>query len=553
MNFQKLRSVLLSGLLAVCSLGALNVHSQTVTVNGNACSTASVTFAAGTIQINAPSNCVGVAVSPPNINASTPPIGNLGAVYSHQFTASGAGPISWTSSGALPGGLTLNAGTGLLSGTPTAAAVFPFSVTANNSGGSSAPLSVSVTISPPSGPPLIQNAAPATATIGVPYSHQYTATGALPINYLPATGLPPGITLITTGSTAGLLSGTPTTAGAFSFNVTATNGTTPDDVKPVTITVSALAAPTITSGTPPAGTATSAYTFNFAATSAAAVTWSVLTGALPPGLALSASGALAGTPTTAGSYTFSVRASNGASSNTDSPTYTVAIASGGGGGSGFAKDTAGNNIPFPISRHAKEVLAPHVGANGGGNSGGQEIRGWSVDATRCKAVPPISTLWYHNIDLLEYGSQSALDYFDFAPNQALSYGFVANAIAAPNNSQVVRVFINIGPNGTPASTFFSVSTSPCDFDTAKVAAGDKCYASAGTAENGFTLQITTNASSPVCKLTPGTQYYLNLRFQDARIPTVDACAAQLATNPGSATCGALMQIQSYPPSIYNAP
>jgi hypothetical protein len=52
-------------------------------------------------------------------------------------------------------------------------------------------------------------------------------------------------------------------------------------------------------------------------------TWSVLSGALPPGVTLSSDGLLAGTPTTEGSYTFAVRAQNG--SPIDTKTYTVNV------------------------------------------------------------------------------------------------------------------------------------------------------------------------------------------------------------------------------------
>jgi hypothetical protein len=186
---------------------------------------------------------------------------------------------------------------------------------------------------------------------------------------------------------------------------------------------------------------------------------------------------------------------------------------------------------------------------GGGNYPGQEIRGWGVDPARCtNSLPAITSLWYHNIDIMQYGGQTTIDYFDFAPNQAVTYGFVPGTPAA-NNSQVITLFLTQGPIGTPAATFISVSTSPCDFDVAKVAAADKCYATA-TSENGFNFQITTNPTSPICKLTPGTQYYLNIRFQDARplpigSPTTDACATQLATRPGSTTCGALLKVQAF--------
>ncbi|MBL8520333.1 MAG: IPT/TIG domain-containing protein [Betaproteobacteria bacterium] len=205
------------------------------------------------------------------------------------------------------------------------------------------------------------------------------------------------------------------------------------------------------------------------------------------------------------------------------------------------RDVSNNLIPTPVSRVANSVMPAHVGANGGGNTFGREVRGWSVPVASCNATPALSTVWYHNIDIMDFGRQSALEYFDFAPNQAITYSFIAQPNAA--NSQVGVVSFFIGPTGSPASTFVSISPNPCDFNTARVAAADPCYKTGG-GENGITFQVTTNPTSPVCKLNPNERYFLNIRFQDAAgAPSVDACANQLSG--GSQTCGTLMKIQTF--------
>lgn len=547
MNIQKIRTMLVAALFSACAIGV--AHAQTLSVNGSTCPNATVTFAAGTININT-AGCTGGVAQVPAINAATPPSGSVGSTYGFQFTASGSTPLSWTvSSGALPAGLNINSSSGLISGTPTGAETANFQVTASNSAGSSSPLSSSIVILAPSGPPSITNTAPTAAAVNTAYSFQFTATGAIPITYSISAGAPPtGITITPTGLLAGVPSGA---AGSYSFTVTATNSvSTASQV--VNMTLTAPVAPTITSFTPPGGTTSQAYTYTFGANGTSPITWDIASGTQPTGLQLSAAGVLSGTPTAAGTFTFVVRATNSAGNATQSVPVVIAPASTGAFGT---VDINGNPIlPAPVSRAAKAVVPTHSGPNGGSSNG--SINGWSVPltATACgNATPAITTAWYHNIDIMDYGVQSTVDYLDFAPNQAVIYGFTAPTPTAAQeavNGQVIRLNYTQGPIGTPAWSFISLSSTPCDFDVSKIPSGTACYATAQN-ENGFTFQVKTGAGvAGICKLTPGQRYYINMRFQDARpaptgTPTADACATQLSTRPGSATCGLLLQVQSY--------
>ncbi|MEP7155216.1 MAG: Ig domain-containing protein [Betaproteobacteria bacterium] len=399
--------------------------------------------------------------------------------------------------------------------------------------------------------PTVNATSPAPGIVATAYSQSFTASGTTPINWSSTGTLPPGLTF----STAGILSGTPTTAGTFSFSVIATNtGNSPAYQTAVTIAAQgtpppAATAPTITSLSPPVGTLNAAYSYTFGANGTAPMTWTKATGTLPTGLTLSTSGVLSGTPTQSGTFPITVTATNFAGTAT-TPSVSIVVASGSSGAQSFGLVDINNNpIPQPVSKLARLIAQTHAGPNGGGNSGGAyNVNAWSVDTSKCKSTPAISTLWYHNIDLLDYGTQTGSDFIDFAPNQALAYAFTPGTPIV-NNSQVGKIFMTQGGVGAPAASFMSISTSPCDFDTSKIAAADKCY-STGFNENGFTFQVTTNATSPVCKLTPGTRYYLNVRFQDARpapagTPTQDGCALQLTSHPGYGTCGGFLQIVTY--------
>ena len=70
-------------------------------------------------------------------------------------------------------------------------------------------------------------------------------------------------------------------------------------------------APAITTESLPNGTVDTAYSQTFAATGSDTITWSVISGSLPDGLNLNKdTGKISGTPTTVGSYTFTIKAEN---------------------------------------------------------------------------------------------------------------------------------------------------------------------------------------------------------------------------------------------------
>jgi hypothetical protein len=117
-----------------------------------------------------------------------------------------------------------------------------------------------------------------------------------------AGSLPPGLSL----GSSGAISGTPTTAGAYSFIVQATDQKTGFVGRHRYVLQVSLA---ITPATLTAGTHGTPYSQQLTATGAVgAVAWSITSGALPGGVTLSATGLIAGTPAATGSYTFTVLA-----------------------------------------------------------------------------------------------------------------------------------------------------------------------------------------------------------------------------------------------------
>jgi hypothetical protein len=126
--------------------------------------------------------------------------------------------------GSLPPDLTLNTTTGVLSGTPTAAGSYSFTVTVS-SGTQTKSRAYSMDVAQP--PVSITTTSPLpSATIGAAYSKALQASGGAGAGSYSwalanGTSLPAGLNL----SAAGVISGTPSALGTTSFDVTVTSGT----------------------------------------------------------------------------------------------------------------------------------------------------------------------------------------------------------------------------------------------------------------------------------------------------------------------------------------
>ncbi|MFZ1037549.1 MAG: putative Ig domain-containing protein [Smithella sp.] len=88
-----------------------------------------------------------VACQTVTINTTSLPNGRVGTAYSQTLSASGGTITSWAiSSGSLPGGLSLNTSTGVISGMPTTGGIFNFTVKATNGCGSTGTQTLSIGI-----------------------------------------------------------------------------------------------------------------------------------------------------------------------------------------------------------------------------------------------------------------------------------------------------------------------------------------------------------------------------------------------------------------------
>ncbi|CAD7730939.1 hypothetical protein LMG31884_45510 [Xanthomonas hydrangeae] len=275
-----------------------------------------------------------LTVAGPNLvlPASSLPAGTAGQAYSAAITPAtgGTAPYSYAvTAGVLPTGVVVDVASGALSGTPTVAGTFNFTLTVSDSTPSpAAQASRSYTLTIAAPVIVVAPTALPAATRGTAYSQTLSASGGTaPYTYAVSAGsVPAGLTLASNGT----LSGNPTVEGSFNFTVTATDANSFTAAQAYALTVAGpnLALP---ANNLPAGTAGQAYAATIAPATGgtAPYSYALTAGALPNGVVLdAATGGLSGTPTLSGTFNFTLTATD----STPSPaaqasrSYAVTIA-----------------------------------------------------------------------------------------------------------------------------------------------------------------------------------------------------------------------------------
>lgn len=257
-----------------------------------------------------------LAISTPSL-----PAGTVGTSYNDTLTASG-GTVSYSwsiTAGSLPTGLSLSPSTGAISGIPAASGTFSFTVTVADSSApvqtQSGVMSITVSAAPTTTSPLsITTSSLASGTIGMVYAQNLQASGGVAAYSWSVTGgaLPAGLTI----SSAGAITGTPTTAGTFQLTVRVTDSSSPAQNKSATLSIAIASTPLAIGSTKLSpGTEDSNYSQAFVASGGTpSYKWAITSGSLPAGLTLNAgSGVIAGTPTVSGTFSFSISVSDNSS------------------------------------------------------------------------------------------------------------------------------------------------------------------------------------------------------------------------------------------------
>jgi hypothetical protein len=191
------------------------------------------------------------------------PPAQVGQPYSFTFVpVNVAGALTWSigplGANCLPAssGLQLDAKSGVLSGTPTAAAIYDCTITVRDQlfiapGFTTVTKDFALVVdsgspSPGCVPPAITSGTLPLATVGVPYTFTVTASGDLPLTFS-VSGLPPGLTV---DPASGAISGAPTQAGTFGLTLGASNGCGHDAAQTQALTVARSASVMSLTATP---------------------------------------------------------------------------------------------------------------------------------------------------------------------------------------------------------------------------------------------------------------------------------------------------------------
>jgi hypothetical protein len=262
---------------------------------------------------------------------------NVGVPTVQQLVSPGTIPILWEldPDDTLPDGLVLSSA-GELSGTPTTAGAYSFTVTTLSGYGGDTKLYTG-SIGSAVAPTITTTALTGTLQAGVPYTKTIMATGSVPLTWTVKSGttIPAGLTV---GPSTGIVSGTPTDSGSYNFTLVATH--TPSGLYDEQVFTGSITGspPTITTTSLNAMSQGAVFSQFIAATGTSPITWDTRSvgetgynagtdGPLPTGMALDPStGQLYGTPSSSGSFSFTVVAHN-AYSPDSAHTYTGTIAS----------------------------------------------------------------------------------------------------------------------------------------------------------------------------------------------------------------------------------
>ncbi len=212
----------------------------------------------------------------------------------------------------LPNGLSINSASGLISGTPTAVGSYTPAISVSDPTGATAAVSFAWTITSATGHVVTVTTPAAQSTpVNSAVSLQVRASDSVAsaLTYR-ASGLPAGLSI---NASTGLITGAPTAAGNYTVTITVTDaaGAVGTATFAWTVTASSGRIVTVTNPGNQSSVNGAQVGLQITATDSVASTLTYQASGLPAGLSINAStGLISGTPTTSGSYTVTVTATD---------------------------------------------------------------------------------------------------------------------------------------------------------------------------------------------------------------------------------------------------
>lgn len=383
-----------------------------------------VTDACGNIATSSVAKLTVISIT---ISPTTLPNVVIGVPYSQTLSANGGtGPYAFSIiSNALPAGLSLNASSGVITGTysGTTGSV-TVTTQAIDQGGTGCSSTRNYTVNMVVICPTISlSGNPAPGTVATTYSDNSisASNGTSPYRFSISGGsLPNGLIL---NSANAVISGLPTRAGTFGFTVLATdtNGCSGTSNFSSTINCPTIA---VSPATLPNGTTGVAYSRTCSASGGDnSFTFSVSSGALPTGLSLnSTNGVISGTPTNVGAYVFTITATD-TSTCVGANTYGVSI-----------KSSSSTNQPLALQIPTTVPLATPLTTNGS-----DLILTW---------LPVAADIYGNPVSISYYNVYSSTD-----PTFAPDLNTYTNRVGSTN----ATTFVHRGAYTNASSLFYYVS------------------------------------------------------------------------------------------------
>lgn len=431
------------------------------------------------------------------------PGGTAGVAYSQSFTA-GGGTAAYSyarTAGTLPPGLTLSGGT--LSGTPTAAGIFNFDITATDSsspgsgGPYTRPQSYSVTVAQGS-QAITFNPLPDASLSASPLTLSATASSGLTVGFASTTT---GVCSVAGTSVTLLQTGSCSITASQAGDATWSSAT--DVVQSFTVTPANLA---ISSGAASGLIVGGSYSQSNTATGGIApYTYALQAGAFAPGTSLDAStGLVSGTPTTAGSFSYQLRVSDSQAPSVMAAGAIVNVTIAKGQQTlAFTSTPPGpaqvGGASYSVVATASSGLDPTLSLDGG--SSGCTLSGGAVTFTgvgTCliNANQTGDTNWNAAAQIQQSIAIGAADRI------VASIDFQPGSIGVGAAGQVTITFTN--PNASSSPAFDAVLTSPSLVTRMAGASGGSCSIGSESAPTSSTVQFGNIVVPPgSCTITLG--------------------------------------------------